>query len=104
MPQVGAAAIAHDFNPVHHVTVVVLLTDAFFRDRSEKTGPAGSRIVFGIGAEQFVAAAGAPVNAPFMIVPVLAGEGLFGLFQAGNLVLFWRQLPLPFLFRFFYFS
>ena len=64
---------------------------AFWATGAEKLGQPQAGIELGVGSEQRRAAADAVVGARLVVVPVLAGEGAFGGFLAGDFVLLGRQ-------------
>src|SRR4051794_41800331 len=71
--EVPAASRAHDFRADHEVRAVLAGLDGLAEHRVGEARPAGAGLGLRLGAEQRVAAAGAPVDAVALLVDVLAG-------------------------------
>ncbi len=76
---------------------IFLGDDGSGTDSLPETGPTGTRLKFGAGAEQWGIAANAVVGAVALVVPVSTGEGSFSASSASHLELLRSQLPLPLL-------
>ena len=100
MAEVSIAAAAKDFCATHEEGPVALGDEGIFLDRIPKTGPACAGLKFLGGGEEGLAAADAVVSSLFFVVPVLACEGPFGAFLAGDFELLGSELLFPFLIRF----
>ena len=90
MTQVRFAATADHLGPFCKEAVVGPGGDVFGCDWLPETGPAGARLKLVLKTEEIVVTADALVNALFMVVPQVAGEGPFGAFLAGDVVLLRR--------------
>ena len=96
MAKMGAALAAGDFGAQHLVAAILVLGNAFSRYRRGKAGPAAAGVEFGGGGEQDFVAADATIEPIFMAIPVVAGEGSFGAFLAGDMELHFAELRAPF--------
>ena len=76
--EVGATFIAHDFDAAHAVTVIGGSLDGVSVHGRVETRPAGARIEFGVGTEEFIAATGAAVNTRVLAVMECTSEGTLG--------------------------
>ena len=102
MPEMSAAGAAHHFGTGHAMTAIRFRLDGGLCRRGIETGPAGSGIIFGLGTEQFLAAAGAAVNAAILAVVVLAGKGLFRALRTADPEFFRGEFLAPLRFSFGY--
>ena len=100
MSQMRAAAVTRDFSTDHAMAGIAMLIDNLTGEWTGEAGPATAGVVFVIGVKQFGLAAAAMVDAAVMAIPVLAGEGGFGAFLAGDAVFVWGEFTLPFEFGF----
>ncbi len=75
MTEVSVADIAQDFGSDHSIAVICSFSDMCGINGFEITGPATAGIKFGVGFEQRCFTAYALVDAVFVVIPVLAGEG-----------------------------
>jgi hypothetical protein len=94
--QVGVAFTAQHLGALHEEASVGFRADIGFRRRGGKAGPAGARVEFVSGEKEVGSAAGAPIHACLVIVPIAARKGAFGSFLASHRILLRRQLTLPF--------
>ena len=97
MPEVAAAAGAHDLGADHDVRAVLAGLDGLAEHGVGEARPAGARVELRVGAEQLVAAAGTAVDAVALLVDVLAGERGLGGRVAQDLVLVGVELCAPLL-------
>jgi len=75
MTEVSVADIAQDFGSDHSIAVICSFSDMCGINGFEITGPAASRIKFGVRFEKRRFTADALIDAVFVMIPVLAGEG-----------------------------
>jgi len=102
MPEMRVAGAAHYFGTANAMTAIRFRLDGGLSHGRVETGPAGSGIIFGLGTEQFLAAAGAAVNAAILAVVVLAGKGLFRALRAADPEFFRGEFLAPLRFSFGY--
>jgi len=95
--EVGVAFCAGDGSADHTEARVAQLGDIFCRNGLPETGPSGAGIEFGSGIEQRVIATDAAVEAFVMQIPVLAGEGHFGVSVPRDVVSVGGELCTPLL-------
>src|SRR3990167_3200450 len=96
MPEMSAALFAAHFHAFHAVAGIGACGHAFGAIGLPETRPAGTRIKFGIGVEQRIAATRATVNTRVMAIPIGAAEGRFGAALAAHLILLRREFLAPF--------
>ncbi len=93
MPEVPLAPRTQHFGAEHADADILALFNIVCCDGMEKARPAGARVELRAGRKEGQVAAGAGVNAFFLMVVKRAAEGLFGPFVAQHLELF-RCQPL----------
>jgi hypothetical protein len=96
MTQVGITPGTSDFDSAHTKAHVFDLVDAFGIDGVKEAGPTTAGVEFLIGAKEFGIATGAAIDTFVVAVPIHAGEGAFGSFLAGDVILFGGELLAPF--------
>jgi hypothetical protein len=75
MTKVCVAVRTDNFNSDHTVTRIAMLANAILSERHPKAGPAGPRVVFGIGVEQLQTTAGTSVDTLVLVVRVRTRKG-----------------------------
>lgn len=73
----GATTAAVYLGTLHAIAVIRFFFNILFNEGLPETGPAGTAVELGIGAEKGLAAADAIVLAGFMVIPVSPGKGPF---------------------------
>ena len=77
MAQVRPAPGTHHFGTGHTETGVSLGGDIRVRDWRKEAGPASAGLELCVRAEKWQATSSTVIDAMFMIIPVLPGEGAF---------------------------
>jgi hypothetical protein len=96
--QVRPAPAALYLGTPHGQTGVFCGADLFGPKRSPEARPPGSRVKFGFGVEQFIAAADALVDSFFCAVVIFPRKRPFSSLLPTDVKLLWCQLRFPFLF------
>lgn len=96
MAQMTVATGTEYLNPRHAVRAIRCSRDVLRSYGLKKTRPASAGIEFCVGSEKRQSAANAGVNAGFLVVQQITAKRPLRAFAAGNLVLRWRELLLPF--------
>src|SRR5579872_2012181 len=102
VPQMGVTARAKHLFAVHPEAAVHVNGHVLFGDRLPKARPSGAGFEFRLGIEQNRTAADTFVEAVFMVIEILAGEGPFRALVASHFKLLRSQLLPPHGVRFFY--
>src|SRR5262245_9987938 len=92
----AAAMFAVDFGPHHEVAAIDGRIDAVFERRVEAR-PAGPAVVFGVGREQRLPAAGALEGTRAVLLVERARSARFGAVRSQHVELLGTELPPPFL-------
>lgn len=95
MAQMGIATGAEDFRAGHAKTDILMLNYVLGSDRLEETGPAGTGVEFGFGAEKGQVTADAGIEAGLRLIGHPAAERGLCALAACDAILFGRQLFFP---------
>jgi len=99
MSEVASASGTQDFYAPHDPAVIHFFGDGRTFGGLEKTRPSGAGFELVFRVEEGLSAAGASVDALFMVVPVLAREGALRAFFAQDEARHVGQFLPPFIFR-----